>query len=124
MKIHLDPTTIDPKRVRRFKRIGSRVCILQFITGESITVVCGVKPPDNNIISFLGTPEDLEELVARWHPDMRESPSMLNLQEKVRASNHITHQRLKALRKWRWTAIGFGIGFLGIGLFLIWSLLK
>ena len=65
-----------------------------------------------------------ESRMARWHPDMRRSPSMLNLQERVRASNNIAHQRLKELRKWRWTAIGFGIGFLGIGLFQIWSILK
>ena len=65
-----------------------------------------------------------ESRVARWHPDMRRSPSMLNLQERVRVSNNMAHQRLKELRKWRWTAIGFGIGFLSIGLLLIWSILK
>ena len=66
MKIRLGPTTIDPKRVHRFKRIGSRVCLLQFITGESITVVCGVKTPDHSTISFPGTPEDLKELLAKY----------------------------------------------------------
>lgn len=64
MKICLGSTTIDPKRVNCFKRIGSRICILRFITGESITVICGVKTPDNNTISFSGTPEDLKELLA------------------------------------------------------------
>ena len=74
---------------------------------------------------FIEIPRSVfESRVARWHPDMRRSPSMLNLQERVRVSNNIAHQRLKALRKWRWSAIGFGIGFLGIGLALIWYILK
>ena len=66
MKIHFGPITIDPKRVSRFKRIGSRVCTLKFITGEFITVTCGVKTPANGTISFPGTPEDLEELLAEY----------------------------------------------------------
>jgi len=66
MKIRLGPITIDPKHVHRLKRIGSRVCILQFITGESITVTCGVKTPDKSRISFPGTPEDLEELLVKY----------------------------------------------------------
>ncbi len=74
---------------------------------------------------FIKIPRSVfESRVARWHPDMRRSPSMLNLQERVRVSNNIAQQRLKELRKWRWTAISFGIGFLGIGLLLIWSILK
>lgn len=74
---------------------------------------------------FIEIPRSIfESRVARWHPDMRRSPSMLNLQERVRASNNIAHQRLKELRKWRWTTIGFGIGFLSIGLLLIWYILK
>ena len=43
-----------------------KVCILQFITGESITVVCGVKTTDNSTVSFPGTPEDLKELLAEY----------------------------------------------------------
>ena len=66
MKIRLGSITIDPKRIHRFRRIGSRVCLLQFITGESITVVCGVKTPDHNTISFPGTPEDLEEFLGKY----------------------------------------------------------
>ena len=66
MKIRLGPITIDPKRVYHFTRIGSKVCILQFITGESITVVCGVKTPDNSTVSFPGTPEDLKELLVEY----------------------------------------------------------
>ena len=66
MKIRLGHITIDPKRVNHFKQIGSRVCILEFITGESITVACGVKTPDNNTISFSGTPEDLKELLSEY----------------------------------------------------------
>lgn len=66
MKICLGRRTIDPKQISQFKRIGSRVCILEFITGESITVVCGVKTPDNNTVSFPGTAEDLQELLAEY----------------------------------------------------------
>ena len=65
-----------------------------------------------------------ESRVARWHPDMRQSSSMLNLQEEVKVSNNMAHQRLKELRKWRWTAIGFGIGFLSASAVLIWYILK
>lgn len=65
MKIRLGRKTIDPKEVNCFKRIGSRICILEFITGESITVACGVKIPDNTI-SFAGTPEDLKTLLAEY----------------------------------------------------------
>ncbi len=65
-----------------------------------------------------------ESQVARWHPDARQSALTLNLQEKIKASNDVAHQRLKQLRKWRWTAISFGIGFFGIGLLLIWYILK
>ncbi len=66
MTIHLDHITIDPKWVNHFKRIGSKVCILGFITGESITVACGVKTPDHNTITFSGTPEDLKELLSEY----------------------------------------------------------
>ena len=67
MKIRIGPITIDPKRIHRFKRIGSRVCILQFVTGESITVACGVKTPDHNTITFAGTAEELKKLLAKYH---------------------------------------------------------
>lgn len=65
-----------------------------------------------------------ESRVAGWHPDMRQSALALNLQEKIKVLNNVAHQRLKQLRKWRWTAIGFGIGFFGIGLLLMWFILK
>ena len=65
MKIRLGRKTIDPEEVNHFKQIGSRVCILEFVTGESITVVCGVKIPDNTI-SFAGTPEALKALLAEY----------------------------------------------------------
>ena len=66
MKIRLGPIKIDPERVNRFKQIASRVCILGFITGESITVTCGVKTPASSTISFPGTPEDLKKLLAEY----------------------------------------------------------
>ena len=65
MKIRLGRKTIDPEEVSHFKQIGSRVCILEFVSGESITVVCGVKIPDNTL-SFAGTPEDLKALLAEY----------------------------------------------------------
>ena len=65
MKIRLGRKTIDPEEVKHFRHIGPRVCLLEFITGESITVACGVKTPDNTI-SFAGTPEDLKALLAEY----------------------------------------------------------
>ena len=88
--------------------------------------------PDNWFFSenrrnnwFVEVPRSIfESQVARWHPDTRQSALALDLQEKIKESNDVAHQRLKQLRKWRWTAIGFGIGFFGIGLLLIWYILK
>ena len=73
---------------------------------------------------FVEIPRSIfESQVAHWHPDMRQSASTLDLREKIKESNDVAHRRLKHLRKWRWTAIGFGIGFFGIGLLLIWYIL-
>ena len=66
MKIRLGSIIIDPKCIHRFKRIGSRVGILEFITGESITVICGVKTSDKSTISFPGTPKDLQEVLVKY----------------------------------------------------------
>ena len=65
-KIRLGSQSIDPSRVSGIKRIGSRVCILKFITGESITVTCGVKVPDSMSITFSGTPEHLKALLSGY----------------------------------------------------------
>lgn len=65
MRIRLGRKTIDPEEVNHFKQIGSRICILEFVTGESISVTCGVKIP-NNTISFSGTPEDLKAFLAEY----------------------------------------------------------
>lgn len=65
MKIRLGRKTIDPEEVKHFRRIGSRACVLEFTTGESITVACGVKTRENTI-SFPGTPEDLKALLAEY----------------------------------------------------------
>ena len=64
MKLKLGSKSIDPTRVCSVKRIGSRVCILKFVTGESITVMCSVKFPDNMWISYPGPPEDLKALLS------------------------------------------------------------
>ena len=65
-KMRLGSKTIDPSRVSSIKRVGSRVCILKFITGESITVTCGVEVPDSMSISFPGTPERLKALLSGY----------------------------------------------------------
>ena len=64
LKIRLGGKTIDPSRVSSTKRVGSRVCILKFVTGESMTVTCGVKVPDAMRISFPRTPEELKALLS------------------------------------------------------------
>ena len=64
LKIRLGGKTIDPRRVSSIKRVGSRVCILKFVTGESITVTCGVEVFDTMRISFPGTPEQLKALLS------------------------------------------------------------
>ena len=63
-KIRLGGKTIDPSRVHRIKRVGSRVCNVKFVTGESITVTCGIEGPDSMRISFPGTPEQLKALLS------------------------------------------------------------
>ena len=60
MKLKLGSKTIDLRRVRSIKRIGARVCILKFVTGESLTV----EFPDNMSISYPGAPEDLRVLLS------------------------------------------------------------
>ena len=64
LKIRLGSKTIDPRRVSSIKRVGSRVCNVKFVTGESIAVTCGVEGPDPMKISFPGTPERLKALLS------------------------------------------------------------
>ena len=64
LKIRLGGKTIDPRRVSSIKRVGSRVCNVKFVTGESITVTCGIEVPDAMRISFPGTPEQLKSLLS------------------------------------------------------------
>ena len=66
LKLRLGSKTIDPRRVSSIKRVGSRVCIVKFVTGESITVTCGVKVLDAMRISFPGTPEQLKALLSSY----------------------------------------------------------
>ena len=120
-----------PRSALRWKRVKHLKSILS-ATDTQFGVLATGTDPDSWFFSencrnnwFIEISRSVfESRVARWHPDMRRSPSTLNLQERVRVSNNIAEQRLKVLRKWRWTAIGFGIGFLSIGALLIWSLLK
>ena len=64
LKMRLGGKIIDPNRVISIERVGSRVCNIKFVTGESITVTCGVEVPDPMRISFPGTPEQLESLLS------------------------------------------------------------
>lgn len=64
LKIRLGGKSIDPTRVSSIRRASSRVCNVKFITGESITVTCGVQGPDSIRISFPGTPEQLKALLS------------------------------------------------------------
>lgn len=64
LKMRLGGKTIDPSRVSSIERIGSRVCVVKFVTGESIGVLCGVEVLDPMRISFPGTPEQLETVLS------------------------------------------------------------
>lgn len=66
LKIRLGGKTIDPIRVSYCKRIGSRICVIGFVTGETIKVTCGIQTPDTMRISFAGTPKDLKTLLADY----------------------------------------------------------
>ena len=75
LKVRLGGKTIDPRRVSSIKRVGSRVCNVKFVTGESIIVTCGVKGLDAMRISFPGTPEQLKALLSVYiDADRRECP--------------------------------------------------
>lgn len=75
LKIRLGGKTIDPRRVRSIRRVGSRVCNVKFVTGESITVTCGVEVPDAIRISFPGTPEQLKALLSVYIQANRQGDS-------------------------------------------------
>lgn len=64
LKVRLGDETVDLSRVSSIKRVGSRVCNVKFVTGESITVTCGVEVPDSTRFSFPGTPEQLKALLS------------------------------------------------------------
>lgn len=64
LKMRLSGKSIDPSRVSDIKRVGLRVCNVKFITGEWITITCGVQVPDPMRISFPATPERLEALLS------------------------------------------------------------
>lgn len=59
MKMQLGGKTIKLNRVHEAKRVGVRGCLIQFITGESIRVTCGVKAPDGMSITYEGSADDL-----------------------------------------------------------------
>lgn len=62
MKIILGSIEIDSERVSYTRRIGSRICKIGFVTGNSILVTCGVDSKDGNI-SFKGTVDELKQLI-------------------------------------------------------------
>ena len=72
LKMQLGGKTVDPSRVIGIERVGSRVCNVKFVTGESITVTCRVEVPDPMRISFPGTPEELETVLSVYiHTNQR-----------------------------------------------------
>ena len=63
MKIKLGDKEINPKRVRKVSRVGSRIAHIQFKTGESIKVVCGVCSQETGFVSYSGSYEQLKEFI-------------------------------------------------------------
>ncbi|MXY26996.1 hypothetical protein F4Y59_02400 [Candidatus Poribacteria bacterium] len=106
-------------------------CILS-ATDTQFGIIATSTDPDSWFFSenrrnnwFVEIPRaSLESRVAHWHPDMRQTASILNLREAIGKWKNLSEQQLKELRRWRWTAIGLGVGFLGVSLVFIWYILK
>ena len=67
MKICLGSKPILLSRVHRVRRVGQRIAQIDFKTGESIQVKCGVHSPDGLTISYHGTFEELEALIDEFN---------------------------------------------------------
>ena len=64
MKIKLGCEFISINKIRKVRRIGHRVAEIQFKTGRSQRVVCGVEVP-GKVLSFVGSVEELIALIDR-----------------------------------------------------------
>lgn len=65
MKLKLGHEFIDVNQVREVQRVGHRVAHIQFKTGEKARVVCGVQVPDDAVLWYAGSVEDLIALIER-----------------------------------------------------------
>ena len=66
MKLQLGSKQIQLSRVQRVRRVGQYVAQIDFKTGESIHVKCGVHCPDGMTISYHGTFEELKALIDKF----------------------------------------------------------
>ncbi|RKU24680.1 hypothetical protein C6503_00190 [Candidatus Poribacteria bacterium] len=66
MKLQLGGKQIQLSRVQRVCRVGQYVAQIDFKTGESIHVKCGVHFPDGMTISYHGTFEELKALIDKF----------------------------------------------------------
>ena len=66
MKLQLGGKQIHLSRVQRVRRIGQYIAQIDFKTGESIHVKCGVRFPNSMAISYHGTFEELKALIDKF----------------------------------------------------------
>ena len=66
MKLKLGREFIDVNQIREVQRIGHRIAHIQFKRGKFIRVVCGVEVPDDAVLSYVGSVEDLIALIDRF----------------------------------------------------------
>ena len=66
MKLQLGGKQIELSRVHRVRRVRQYIAQIDFKTGESIRVKCGVHFPDRMIISYHGTFEELKALIDKF----------------------------------------------------------
>ncbi len=66
MKFQLGSKQIQLSRVHRVRRVGQYIAQIDFKTGESIHVKCGVHSPDSVAISYHGTFEELKALIDKF----------------------------------------------------------
>ncbi len=65
MKLKLGNMTIQPRKIKRLHRLGSRIAVITFKNGETLRVICGVSVPEKGFACFLGTYEELKSLIER-----------------------------------------------------------
>ncbi|MDE0636640.1 MAG: hypothetical protein OXI43_12440 [Candidatus Poribacteria bacterium] len=65
MKIRLGSKEISLSRVHRVRKFSHHIAEIQFITSESIYVLCGVRVPDQVSFTYDGTVEELKALIEK-----------------------------------------------------------